>query len=537
MAFQLIGVIVTLLAVFGVLVSTIGYVNFTNSIKNEYSVTTFHMADTAATLVNGDHLDEYLDGNYQDEYRLTKSYLDGYCRRMWVSLIYVISVDTSDYGRFVSVFNSVNNSVDNSEYKEWELGHPRDTTNDEYRRKYQTMYEQTAIYETVYRMNPTDGSRPHITTMVPIRDMYNNTVGILCIQRPFSELRALTRPYLVTVIISTLVLALITATFISLYIRRKYVKPVRKISEEAARFAKDNQKGDPLEGISNLREIHNLATSIDKMETDMVRYIDNLTQAAVEKERIGTEMNLAKDIQANSVPTEFPPFPDRKEFDIYAVMDPAREVGGDFYNFGFIDDDHLALVIGDVSGKGVPAALFMMVSNILITNTATMGKTPADVLEAVNNSLFEHNTVEMFVTIWLGILEISTGKIIAANAGHEYPAVMTNGRFSLLKDKHGFVAAGMRDMKYTNYEIQLQPGDKLFVYTDGVPEATNEAEELFGTDRMIDVLNKDPEASPEKILANITEGINDFVKDAEQFDDLTMLCLEYRGKEVGEHDI
>ena len=537
MAFQLIGVIVTLLAVFGVLVSTIGYVNFTNSIKNEYSVTTFHMADTAATLVNGDHLEDYLDGKYQDEYRLTRSYLDGYCRRMWVSLIYVISVDASDYGRFVSVFNSVNNSVDNSEYKEWELGHPRDTTNDEYRRKYQTMYEQTAIYETVYRMNPTDGSRPHITTMVPVKDMYNNTVGILCIQRPFSELRALTRPYLVTVIISTLILALITATFISLYIRRKYVKPVRKISEEAARFAKDNQKGEPLEGISNLREIHNLATSIDKMETDMVRYIDNLTQAAAEKERIGTEMNLAKDIQANSVPTEFPPFPDRKEFDIYAVMDPAREVGGDFYNFGFIDDDHLALVIGDVSGKGVPAALFMMVSNILITNTATMGKTPADVLEAVNNSLFEHNTVEMFVTIWLGILEISTGKIIAANAGHEYPAVMTNGRFSLLKDKHGFVAAGMRDMKYTNYEIQLQPGDKLFVYTDGVPEATNEAEELFGTDRMIDVLNKDPEASPEKILANITEGINDFVKDAEQFDDLTMLCLEYRGKEVGEHDI
>ena len=114
---------------------------------------------------------------------------------------------------------------------------------------------------------------------------------------------------------------------------------------------------------------------------------------------------------------------------------------------------------------------------------------------------------------------------------------MTNGRFSLLKDKHGFVAAGMRNMKYTNYEIKLQPGDKLFVYTDGVPEATNEAEELFGTSRMIDVLNKDPEASPEKILANITEGINDFVKDAEQFDDLTMLCLEYRGKEVGEHDI
>ena len=263
----------------------------------------------------------------------------------------------------------------------------------------------------------------------------------------------------------------------------------------------------------------------------MVRYIDNLTTATAEKERMGTELTLASTIQENSLPNHFPAFPDRNEFDIYAVMDPARQVGGDFYNFFLIDDDHLGLVIGDVSGKGVPAALFMMVTNILVSNRAQMGGTPAEVLAYVNDRLCEHNTAEMFVTIWLGILEISTGRVIAANAGHEYPVVGKNSRFSLLKDRHGFVAGGMSGMAYKDYEIQLEPGDKLFVYTDGVPEATDAENRLFGTDRMLLALNEEPEAGPEKLLQNVRRAVDGFVKDAEQFDDLSMLCLEYRGKE------
>ena len=536
MAVQIIGVVVSLMALFGIVVSIIGYVTFSNSIKSEYAVTTYHMADTAATLVNGDHLTDYLEGKETEEYERTKGYLDHYCHEMWVSLVYVIMVDTTDYGRFVSIFNSVNNAVDHSSYTPWELGHQRNTTNDEYRMKYQALYDQTAFYETVYRMNPTDGSHPHITTMVPIKDMYNNTNGILCIQRPVSEIEALTKPYLFIIVVSTTILAFLAALFIATYIRRKFVKPIRKVSEEAARFARDNERGEPLEGISNLREIHNLAVSVDKMENDMLRYIDNLTQATAEKERMGAELTLAAQIQSQSVPTSFPAFPGRNEFDIFALMDPAKEVGGDFYNFKLIDDDHLIMIIGDVSGKGIPAALFMMVANILITNTSLTGKSPAEILAAVNNELYEHNSVEMFVTVWLGVLTISTGKIIAANAGHEYPAIMSGGKFSLLKDKHGFVAAGMKDMKYTNYEIELSPGDKLFVYTDGVPEAMNAEEELFGTDRMISVLNEEPTAAPEQVLRNMQQGINAFVKDAEQFDDLTMLCLEYFGKEGNGHD-
>jgi sigma-B regulation protein RsbU (phosphoserine phosphatase) len=531
MATAVIGVIVLLLAIFGIVVSAIGYFTFSNSMKMEYETTTYHIADTAAQLINGDHIQDYLDGREMEEYRNTKTLLDGYCRKINVSLVYVIQVDRSDYGRFVSVFNSINNGLDNSNYTEWELGYRRDTTNDEYRAKYKALYEQTTFHETIYRMNPTDGSHPHITTMVPIKDMYNLTTCILCIQRPASEIRNVTRPYLIIVAASTLLLMLLVVSFLASYMRRQFVRPIRKVAGEAVRFAKDNEKGEPLEGISKLREIDDLAVSIDTMETDMVRYIEEMTTATAEKERMGTELSLASTIQENSLPNSFPAFPDRDEFDIYAVMDPARQVGGDFYNFFLIDEDHLGLVIGDVSGKGVPAALFMMVSNILVTITTERGGTPAEILSFVNDRLCWHNTAEMFVTIWLGILEISTGRIIAANAGHEYPAVESDGKFSILKDPHGFVAGGMSGIKYKDYEIRLNPGDKLFLYTDGVPEATDTENRLFGVDRMLDALNEEPEAGPEKLLGNIRKAVDGFVKEAEQFDDLTMLCLEYRGKE------
>ena len=262
MSFAIIGMIVALLVIFGGIVSAIGYFSFTNAIKSEYETTTRHMADTAAALVNGDHLTDYLEGREMEEYEASSRNLDGFVWKMNVTMVYVIQVDTSDYGRFVSIFNVINNSVDNSDYTPWEIGHRRDTTNQEYRDKYRKMYEQTAPYETVYRMNPTDGQHPHITTMVPVKDMYNNTVGILCVQRPVSEISKVTGPYLNIIAVSTILLALVASAFIALYIRRRFVKPIRKVSAEAVRFARDNEKGEPLEGISRLREINNLAVSI-----------------------------------------------------------------------------------------------------------------------------------------------------------------------------------------------------------------------------------------------------------------------------------
>ena len=243
-----------------------------------------------------------------------------------------------------------------------------------------------------------------------------------------------------------------------------------------------------------------------------------------------TELNMATDIQKSMLPSVFPAFPEKEEFDLYASMDPAKEVGGDFYDFFMIDDDHLGVVIADVSGKGVPAALFMMISKAIVQNNAMLGISPAEVLKRTNDSLCSQNKMEMFVTAWIGILELSTGKMKCASAGHEYPAIFHDGKYKLLKDKHGLVLGGMEGAKYTDYEILLDKGDRIFTYTDGVPEATNTDNALFGTDRMIDALNSNIEAGPEEALRTVRASVDKFVGLAEQFDDLTMLCLEYRGR-------
>ncbi len=256
---------------------------------------------------------------------------------------------------------------------------------------------------------------------------------------------------------------------------------------------------------------------------------------ALEKERIGAELSLATRIQSNSLPKEFPPFPSRKEFDIYASMTPAKEVGGDLYDFFLIDDDHLALTIGDVSGKGVPAALFMMVAMALIRNAAMNETSPAKVLTQVNRQICYRNPEEMFVTVWMGILEISTGVLTAANAGHEYPAQKhADGSFELIKDKHGVAIGAMDGVRYREYSLQLEPGAKFFVYTDGVAEATDSSNQLFGTDRMIEALRKAEDGTPEDVLKAVREDVDRFVGKAPQFDDLTMLCIEYHGAEKPE---
>ncbi|MBR3201055.1 MAG: SpoIIE family protein phosphatase [Mogibacterium sp.] len=263
---------------------------------------------------------------------------------------------------------------------------------------------------------------------------------------------------------------------------------------------------------------------------DKMKKIEKKHREKAERERIASDLHMANQIQTSVLPHEFPPFPEKNEFELFAMMKPAREVGGDFYDFFLIDDDHLCLVIADVSGKGIPASLFMMNSKVLIKSFASGNNSPAEVLEKVNKEICENNQMEMFVTVWLGVLELSTGKIVASNAGHEYPVIgHAGGEFELIKDRHGFVVGGMDDVKYKDYELQLEPGEKLFVYTDGVPEATNVKNELFGTDRMLDALNADSYAPVEELLRNVRKAVSEFTAGAEQFDDLTMLAVEYTG--------
>ena len=332
-------------------------------------------------------------------------------------------------------------------------------------------------------------------------------------------------------IINQLILSGICLGLIWLFVLR----PLKKVQKHIRQYKQTKDSTAVTAELAEVRsrnEIGHLADDVRDMIREIDLHVDNIRSITAEKERIGTELALATRIQASMLPSVFPPFPERREFDVYASMDPAKEVGGDFYDFFLVDEDHLCMVMADVSGKGVPAALFMMASRIILASYAKQGMSPAEIMRSTNETICQNNREEMFVTVWLGILEISTGKLTAANAGHEYPVLMQpGGSCELYKDKHGFVLGGMDGVRYKEYQFTLRPGARLFLYTDGVPEATNAENELFGTERMLAALNEDLSADPQQVLLRVRRAVDGFVGSAEQFDDLTMLCLEYKGKE------
>lgn len=285
-------------------------------------------------------------------------------------------------------------------------------------------------------------------------------------------------------------------------------------------------------------EISDLAIGFNNMAASLKTYINDLTAVTAEKERIGAELDIAKHIQASMLPCIFPAFPGKKEIDIYATMEPAKEVGGDFYDFFMVDDRHLAIVMADVSGKGVPAALFMVIGKTLIKDHTTPGRDLGKVFTEVNQLLCESNSEELFITAFEGVLDLVTGEFVYVNAGHEMPFVCkAGGNFEPYKIRAAFVLAGMEGMKYRAGSMMLEPGDKIFQYTDGVTEATNINNELYGMERLGAILNKAKNGTPHEILPAVKKDIDEFVGEAPQFDDITMLCLEYKTKmEIKEED-
>ena len=336
-----------------------------------------------------------------------------------------------------------------------------------------------------------------------------------------------------TTVMVMLLIVLVLTLGASLMLGRRIVTPLNTITRRIASLNESCPEFKMEDAFRTGDEIEVLAESFAKLSHKTVQYVDEVKRVTAEKERISTELQMANRIQESMLPSIFPAFPDRREFDIYAAMDPAREVGGDFYDFFLIDNDHLCIVMADVSGKGVPAALFMMISKIILQSCAMLGRSAGEILTKTNEALCSNNRMEMFVTVWIGILEISTGHLTASNAGHEYPAILRKGEeeFKLYKDKHGLVLGGMDGIKYREYELDLEPGDKLFLYTDGLAEAMNGENELFGTDRMVRALNEAATERPRKILESVRSAVDEFVGDNEQFDDLTMLCFEYKGTE------
>ena len=333
------------------------------------------------------------------------------------------------------------------------------------------------------------------------------------------------------ILILLLVLIVAIALISALSTTRKIIDPLNTITRRVASLGVRNRQFKMEDIYRTGDEIEVLAESFAKQSARAMLYIDQIKKVTAEKQRISSELDMASKIQASQLPRSFPPFPNRKEFELYASMTPAKEVGGDFYDFFMIDDDHIALVMADVSGKGVPAALMMMVARVLIKSRLQSDQSLHEAMESVNNQLSEDNEEGYFVTVWAAVLEISTGKGVAVNAGHEHPVLRrADGDYELVVYKHSVAIGTMGGIPFRQHEFQLNPGDSIFVYTDGVAEATNSDNELFGTDRMITALNKDPDANPEDILTNVMYDINDFIAGAEQFDDITMLCFKYLGE-------
>ena len=332
-------------------------------------------------------------------------------------------------------------------------------------------------------------------------------------------------------ILILLVVLIVTAGLASAFsIAGRIIDPLNAITRRVASLGVRSRQFEMENAYRTGDEIEVLAESFAKQSARTNLYIAQVKRVTAEKERIGAELDMAARIQAGVLPRVFPPFPERNEFDLFASMTPAREVGGDFYDFFIIDDDHMGFVIADVSGKGVPAALLMMVSRVLIKSGLQNGKGPAETLESVNNQLCENNDADYFVTVWCAVFEISTGKGIAANAGHEHPVLRrADGHYELQVYRHAMPVGTIKGIPFRQHAFQMNPGDSFFVYTDGVPEATNEQKELFGTERMLAALNRDPDAPPEQVLEQVTQDIDRFVDGAEQFDDITMLSFRYHG--------
>ena len=504
-----------------------GYREFKKELEVIYGTVTEQFAQTAATYVNNQKIDYWLENGADEEWYETNERLVDITEASELVYVYVTKI-SPDYKSRTYVFDTVNRKEKNSKIIELGYVQSLEKKDDYYIKKLRDVLE----YGDNYSMFSYKKGGGHVTSAVPLYDTTGKPCAIVSVVKPMHEIKEYKKKFLTSIITWALVL---TALFIALYTLFLYmgiIRPILFVTYETSHFAEHHgELSGILKKVHGRNEIGTLAKSIEKMSLDMNRYISDLTHATAEKERLGAELNVATQIQADMLPRVFPPFENHPEVELFASMKPAKEVGGDFYDFYMIDDDHFAVVVGDVSGKGVPAALFMVITKTLLKDTAAHEHDPAKIFEHVNNILCEGNESGLFVTCWMGILTLSTGELNFANAGHTAPLIMQKGEIKYLTTKPNLMLAGMEGMPYTKHSITLNKNDRLFIYTDGITEATNADNELYGEGRLLEMIKKINSKSSREILDSIQNDINDFVKDAPQFDDITMLEMAYKGRQ------
>ena len=364
---------------------------------------------------------------------------------------------------------------------------------------------------------------------VPVKKSNGEVVAALFVKKTMTEPIFLRQRYLRATFITSIVITLVIVVIYIFMIIFNILRPLHFITFETSHFA---EHGGTLTGalkkVRNKDEFGILARSVEKMSIDMTNYINELTTMTAENQRISTELNVATEIQANMLPTDYPAYPDRNDFDLFASMEPAKEVGGDLYDYFMIDDDHLLLSVGDVSGKGVPAALFMVITKTLLTSHGVQHLSPSEILRTTNNQLCENNASSMFVTCWLGILTLSTGELRFANSAHPHAILYADGQFKYLETKANLMLGAIENTSYDEHTITLRHGDRLLIYTDGVTEATNTENELFSEARLLESAKKTLALNAKDTVKSIREDIDLFTGNADQFDDITMLDFIYK---------
>ena len=510
----------------GSIISIIGYWEFTSVLEQQYNDSAYEIAETAARYLNPDKFEEYLStGKVDEEYRMIEKRLDDLVDATDTTLIYVAKVDVSDYRTLTYIYDSVNSA---SGFDRYPLGYTAVGVDEKYVNNVRNIITK-GERATEYLYSYSKESGAHTTAGIAIYDSKGEIVAILGVEKAMRRLENARNTYVKDVLLGVLAAICLFLIVYSTFLYREILLPILAVTDEAKRFADSNTPSDKLSSINKNDEIGVLAKAVGKMETDIVEYVENLTLVTAEKERIGAELSIATQIQADMLPGIFPAFPDKPEFDIYATMNPAKEVGGDFYDFFMVDESHLAIVMADVSGKGVPAALFMVIGKTLIKDHTQPGRDLGEVFTEVNNILCESNSEGLFITAFEGVLDLVSGEFTFVNAGHEIPFICKkDDSYEPYKIRAGFVLAGMEGIRYQCGTMQLSPGDRLFQYTDGVTEATDKDGRLYGMGRLGEILTQNAALPPMELLGKIKEDIDAFVGDAPQFDDITMLCLEYK---------
>ena len=515
-----------------------GAVNYSQGMIGRYESYMAGILRYTLTEIDGDALEECINsGKANASYDRVQKVLDRIKETHDIEFIYIVKpLNTGNEDNMMNVMAGAT---------AYEKAHEKDSlvllgqyTGDAYSPEVAENYlkgMKAGREEITYFSNTTEFGHDY-TALVPIMNSKGEAVAILAVDISINEIGTVLTKYIISIVIVMCFLIGIFLTGLYKWLSKRVIVPISRIQVSAERFVESSHgQEDPDKiifenpGIKSGDEVQALSEALVTMASDLKKYMKNLMLETKEKERIGAELGVATHIQSSMLPCIFPAFPDRDEFDIYATMTPAKEVGGDFYDFFMVDDRHLAIVMADVSGKGVPAALFMVIGKTLIKDHTVPGRNLGEVFTEVNNILCESNDNGMFITAFEGVLDLVTGEFRYVNAGHEKPFIYRKGKgYEEYKTRAGFVLAGMENIKYKEQVIQLEAGDRIFQYTDGVTEATDMDKQLYGMDRLNSVLNlKCAECSPEETLRLVKADIDAFVGGADQFDDITMLCLEY----------